>query len=138
MPHTCRNPECGKEIQEGMNYCGEDCFKRHIELKKLKKEQESEEPSKNPEVEEILSHIGVSRETTSKKIAYEHWYRFVELALKMNGKNWQTVRSMMRSYVNVDFRYIDDYLKCLTAWGIFSVNNSILNFHGIPKEVDTE
>ena len=32
MPR-CRNPECKQEVPEGANYCGEDCFKRHQQLK---------------------------------------------------------------------------------------------------------
>jgi hypothetical protein len=35
MP-TCQNPECQKEVSEGKKYCGETCFKRHLELKKPK------------------------------------------------------------------------------------------------------
>jgi len=133
MP-ICKNPECKKEIPEGSNYCNKECLRRHIELKKSKQPDSGD----MEEIEKILAHIGVVRETTSKKIAYEHWYKFIELGIRMNGKEWQIVRSLMRSYVNVDFRYIDDYLKCLIAWGIFSVNNGLLNFHGIPKEAETE
>jgi hypothetical protein len=33
----CQNPECGKDIPEGSNYCGEDCLRRHIELKEQSK-----------------------------------------------------------------------------------------------------
>jgi hypothetical protein len=34
--NTCRNPECGKEIPDGMNYCNEDCLRKHIEIKSAK------------------------------------------------------------------------------------------------------
>jgi len=37
----CQNPNCGKEIPEGMNYCGEDCVRRHIETKKEEKTSEN-------------------------------------------------------------------------------------------------
>ena len=33
----CQNPECGKDIPEGSNYCSEDCLRRHIELKQQSK-----------------------------------------------------------------------------------------------------
>ena len=127
MTKQCKN--CKKPLPSNtLDFCSKKCAH----------EYKVEMTSENPEIEEILALIGVVRETTSKKIAYEHWYKFVELGTKMNGKEWQTTRNMMRSYVNVDFRYLDDYLKCLMAWGIFSVNNGILTFHGVPKNLSND
>ena len=37
MP-ICKNPECEKEIPKNMNYCDEQCIRRHIEIKKQEKE----------------------------------------------------------------------------------------------------
>lgn len=34
---TCKNPECKKEIPDSLNYCNQECLKRHIEIKKLNK-----------------------------------------------------------------------------------------------------
>ncbi|MCW4020276.1 MAG: hypothetical protein NWF14_03485 [Candidatus Bathyarchaeota archaeon] len=95
------------------------------------KDADRESFIKNTEIEQILAYVGVTQDNTSKKIAYEHWYRVIEFGIRMKGKEWQEIRSMMRSYVNVDFRYIDDYMKCLKAWKVFSVNNGILHFNGI-------
>jgi hypothetical protein len=38
MP-KCQNPECEKEILKNMNYCSEDCLRRHIEIKEQLKEK---------------------------------------------------------------------------------------------------
>jgi len=32
--NTCQNPECNKELPEGKKYCGEECIKRHLEIKR--------------------------------------------------------------------------------------------------------
>jgi len=35
----CKNPECGKEVPGNMHYCGENCLRRHQELKRQEREQ---------------------------------------------------------------------------------------------------
>ena len=30
---TCKNPDCGKEIREGLDYCSQDCVKKHIVIR---------------------------------------------------------------------------------------------------------
>lgn len=123
----CRNPECSKEIPEGMTYCNEDCLKRHLAIKREQKELDSE-------IEQILAYMGIYPDEVGKKVAFRHWYTFIEFAKKMNGQDWRRVRNLMRSYVNVDFRYIDDYKDCAVEWKVLSVNNGILHFHGILKD----
>jgi hypothetical protein len=38
MP-KCQNPECEKEILKNMNYCSENCLRKHVEIKKQLKEK---------------------------------------------------------------------------------------------------
>lgn len=33
----CKNPECQKEVPDNMNYCSEECLRKHIEIKNEKK-----------------------------------------------------------------------------------------------------
>ena len=38
--NICKNPECHKEIRDGLNYCNEDCLRKHIEIKSARKTPE--------------------------------------------------------------------------------------------------
>lgn len=33
----CKNPECQKEVPDNLNYCNEDCLRKHLEIKQNKK-----------------------------------------------------------------------------------------------------
>lgn len=39
MTKYCQNPECGKKIREDLDYCSQECLRRHKELRKAKKNQ---------------------------------------------------------------------------------------------------
>ena len=58
--HRCKNPECKKEIPEGVSYCGEDCLRRHTEIKKEAKstkmlEKSDDPPTVEKSIEDILT-----------------------------------------------------------------------------------
>lgn len=36
--NNCKNPDCNKPIFDTLNYCNQECLKRHIELKKQAKQ----------------------------------------------------------------------------------------------------
>lgn len=48
--NKCQNPECGKEIPEGKKYCGTECLKKHLQIKKQAKEvpQTQNQANSNP------------------------------------------------------------------------------------------
>jgi hypothetical protein len=53
---TCKNPECGKEIPENLNYCNEQCLRKHLEIKK--------EAKTKPQIEEYPRRNGKNTEPT--------------------------------------------------------------------------
>lgn len=86
-------------------------------------------------VEEELAYIGITRENV-RTDAFNHWKRYIEFVKLNSGKNWQDIiRPMLRSYIGIDFRYIDDYHKACNAWGITKSVNGNLFFIGIPFEI---
>ena len=91
--------------------------------------------SEEPSIETILSYIGITHENV-RVDAYNHWQRFIEFCRKYSGKDWRhDVRPKLRSWIGVDYRYIDDYLESCMSWGILDLNDGILVFRGLP---DTE
>lgn len=139
--NNCKNSECNKEIPENLNYCSENCIRKHIELKNQAKElakanQELKivNSNFNIENEEILKYIGITTHNV-RPDAYNHWLRFIDFCKKNSGKKWKDdIRLKLRSYIGVDFRYIDDYFNCCLSWNIFDLKNDILYFKELPKE----
>jgi len=128
MPNKCRNPECMKTIPNNMNYCSEDCLRRHIELKTQNREALTDKT-----VEEILEHIGVTQDNV-RADAYNHWKRLIEFVKDNSPALWrEEIRPKLRSWIGVDFRYIDDYLSACLAWGIIELKNGTIKFLGIKR-----
>lgn len=46
------------------------------------------------------------------------------------------VRPRLRSFIGVDFRYIDGYLHSCCSWDIMRLENGKIIFTGIPKEAN--
>jgi hypothetical protein len=138
MPQ-CQNPECGKEIPEGKKFCNEICHRRYYELKGEKQKKPLIKPNLNyesdPQVEAVLKHIGIEKQNFSKSIAYTHWERFIKFIMENSGKNWNDfIKPRLRSYIGIDNRYLEDFLKSCLAWDIVRLDNGNLIFLGIPKE----
>ena len=93
-----------------------------------------DEQTSDPLIDEVLAFMGVTRGTT-QDIAYRHWRKFLELAKLRSGEDWEKVRNLMRSYVNVNKRYIDDYLESCQAWGTVKLNDGKIIYIGLPKGV---
>ncbi len=85
-------------------------------------------------IEQVLLYMGVEK-GVGKRIAYEHWYRFLTLAKRYSGREWEKVKNLMRSYVNVDKRYLDDYLESCQAWGTVILNDGKIIYVGLPKGI---
>lgn len=85
-------------------------------------------------IEQILAYIGITHDNV-RQDAYNHWKRFIEFIRDNAPAEWKhNIRPKLRSYIGVDFRYIDDYYECCLSWGIMKSNNGIVNFVGIPNQ----
>jgi predicted nucleic acid-binding Zn ribbon protein len=137
--HVCQNPECGKEIANNRKFCDEKCHRRYFELKGEKQSKPITKTlvlyQSNPQVEAVLKYIGIEKQNISKSIAYTHWERFVRFCMENSGKSWNdSIKPRLRSYIGVDSRYLEDYLKACIAWGVVKLEDGNLIFLGIPKE----
>lgn len=93
-----------------------------------------------PTVEMVLSYIGVTRGTT-RKDACDHWKRFIELVRMRSGKSWYSdLKPKLRSWLGIDYRYIDAYLDSCLSWGVMEMKNGNVFYIGIPEnaEIPTE
>lgn len=89
---------------------------------------------KNESVEEVLGYIGITHDNV-RQDAYNHWQRFIQFMMVNTPADWkQNIRPKLRSYIGVDFRYIDDYYQCCLSWGIIKSHNGIVEFVGIPNQ----
>ena len=91
-------------------------------------------------VETILEYIGATKQNL-RADAYNHWHRFIEYCKRNSGKSWKDeIRPRLRSWIGVDFRYIDDYLESCLSWGVLELCDGVLIFKGIPdsEEIPTE
>ena len=91
-------------------------------------------------LETILAYIGITHDNV-RVDAYNHWKRFIEFCKSNSGKDWRhNIRPKLRSWIGVDYRYIDDYLESCISWGILDLNDGILVFRGLPdaEEPDKE
>jgi hypothetical protein len=102
--NTCRNPECGKEIDEGKKYCDEKCLKRHIELKKPKLDSEEN------------LWLGQDR----RKRAME---TILKLAKELCPISYKQFACVVSYRTGLSLRKItDDYLEVLLELGLLKLN----------------
>jgi hypothetical protein len=118
MP-KCRNPECGKEISKEMSYCGEDCLRRHLEIKK---EAKNSENNKNCLKNEADIWQGQERRKrameTIKKLAQELFpMEYDKFACTVSYRTGLSLRKIT-----------DEYLKILLTVGIIERNGNTLSF----------
>jgi predicted nucleic acid-binding Zn ribbon protein len=116
MP-KCRNPECGKEIPKGSNYCSEDCLRRHLQLKKSK-QQKTENGEKLTSEEDIW--LGQGR----RKRAME---TILKLAKELCPIPYKRFVCIVSYRTGLSYRKIaDDYLEVLLEIGLLKRNENIL------------
>ena len=85
-------------------------------------------------IERILHQIGIHPANTRTDV-YNRWKRFLEFLRDNSGKPWrEEVRLKLRSWIGIDFRYIDDYFECCRAWGIVELNAGNVIFKGEVHE----
>lgn len=106
---------CGKIIDSG-KYCNEECLKEYD----AKIQGNNCNGNGNiKEVENILSYIGINKESFGKSHAYNNWVTFVGCLIKWNGKSWnELIKPRCRSKVGIGERYLEEYLNSLIAWEV--------------------
>jgi len=108
MP-KCLNPECGKEVPEGSAYCGEECLRRHLELKK----------QSNLASEEDI-WLGQSR----RKRAINTIMRLAEELCPIGYKRFICTVAYR---TGLSYRKIsDDYIEILLEIGLLKLNDGII------------
>lgn len=109
MP-TCRNPECGKEIQEGKNYCDENCLRRHMELKKSKRQKPNN----------IAKLSRTNSEWVGQDRARNTMNTMLKICIEMCPVEKETLIAHMRYRTGLHWRKIEeDYFR--TLWKINAV-----------------
>jgi hypothetical protein len=54
-----------------------------------------------------------------------------------SGSNWYNdLRLKLRSWLAIDYRYIDAYLDACLSWGAMEMRNGCVFFVGIPKDAE--
>ena len=94
---------------------------------------------KNNLIETILENIGITHDNV-RTDAFNHWFRFISFCKNYSGKNWKKdIRPKLRSWIGVDYRYIDDYLGTCLSWGFIRIDdNENLIFTGILKNISVD
>ena len=107
--NKCKNPECGKAIPKGSNYCSEDCLRRHIELKQQSKLSTCED-----------EWLGQGR----RKRAVEKIMTLAQELLPMSYKKFACTISYR---TGLSLRKVtDDYLEVLIELGFLRRNDGML------------
>ncbi len=130
MSKQCKN--CKKPLSsEGLDFCSLEC----AEAYKGANKPEPEEKRIDPTIEAVLKYMGIEKENFTKDVAYRHWERFVRFIRDNSGKSWNDfLRPRLRSYVGIDYRYLDDYLESCLSWGIVKLVDGNVIFVGLPKK----
>ncbi len=111
MP-TCKNPECGKEVPEGMTCCDEACMRKYVEFRKQKRHGYETASSAGSTIEAVLNYMGIDKQNFAKNVAYQYWAKFVGFVKDNSGKSWNNfIKPRLRSYVGIDYRYLEDFLE---------------------------
>jgi len=89
----------------------------------------------NPEehwrlVNEIIIYINL--DSDNKKIGLRQWQRAVSFLIQNIGQPYNRTHTLMRSYVGINYRYIDEYIEVLKEWGVLTVRNGMIESLAIP------
>jgi len=132
-------PNCNNEIREDLDFCSQECAKQFKEKNKLAKkssktESNNEDKTKENNVRLILEFIGINQKDV-RKDCYRHWEKFILFCMKNSGQKWNSIRLRLRSWIGIDFRYLDDYILACEEWGIIKKDNEDnLIFKGLPEK----
>jgi hypothetical protein len=131
MP-TCQNPECEKEVAEGKKYCGQECIKKAVALRRQNRQNDSE--GSDSSVETVLKYMGIDKANFTKNVAYRHWELFIKFVRDNSGRSWDGfIRPRLRSFIGINYRYLEEFVECCLAWETVVLEDGNLVFIGVPK-----
>jgi hypothetical protein len=115
-----------------LDFCSKECAQNFKQ--KQEETKKTFEKKTDTTIEAVLKYIGIEKTNFTKSVAYRHWERFVQFIMENSGKSWnEFVRPRLRSYLGIDFRYIENYLESCLAWGVMKLENGNVVFVGLPK-----
>lgn len=76
--NKCKNPECQKGIPDNLNYCNEDCLRRHIEIKREAKTKPQIAESHRNRNSKNNTEPTVNTGTENKSLLQEQALRFMK------------------------------------------------------------
>jgi len=121
--NRCQNPECGKPVPEGKNYCSEECLKRHLEIKrkeKKRKKKERRDEFEERRVQEPSIWLGQER----RKRAMD---TIMFLLSRWQPIEYERFVAKVSYYTGLSLRKItDDYLRVLVNVGFVERNGNLL------------
>lgn len=115
--NRCKNLECKKEIPKGMNYCGEDCLRRHVETKK-------EAKTSGNNKSRLENEVDIWQGQERRKRAME---TIKKLAQELFPMEYDKFACIVSYRTGLSLRKItDEYLKILLTVGIIQRNGNTL------------
>lgn len=128
----CKNPECEIEIPNSMNYCSEDCLRKHIELKKeerIIREEKGEKPvqtmcellainkKQNEEIQELYSFFGFNHSEGS--VIGKHNTQILSFLIKNQEGVYDTMLDRLSWLCHMNRRHLrENYLRGIESFGI--------------------
>jgi hypothetical protein len=126
--NICKNPDCNKRLPDGLNYCNEDCLKKHMEIK------EASFRKGFPESAKMLENDAKKKEeigtTIDNKFTHTNAKQHKEEYPRRNGKNTEQTVNIGTENKNLlqeqALRFMKTYPKdktakdyaCLLCWDI--------------------
>lgn len=115
--NKCRN--CGKQIPDTLAYCGEECLRRHLEIKKEAKNSENNKNS-------LKNEVDIWQGQERRKRAME---TIKKLAKELFPMEYDKFACIVSYRTGLSLRKItDEYLKILLTVGIIKRNGNTLSF----------
>ena len=137
MTKKCKNPECQKEIPEEKTYCGEECIKRFLELKKEfigkpeKDLPEKDRPQcniKKPEKQKsLISLIKCDSETIHEIEEICEAFGFKHSEGLVTGSHNATILSYLRQHKEEPYKTTIDKLTWICHMTNRSLKENYLN-----------
>lgn len=128
MPNKqfCRNPECNKTIPNNMNYCSEDCLRKHQEIKGKSKVENKKVVNNN---DSFNIWMGQKR----RKVAFSI---IQELCKEIAPISFKKFCCEVAYRTGLSLRKIsDDYMEILVSTNVIIVDkNIVLGLN--PKAID--
>jgi hypothetical protein len=117
--NICKNPECNKEILDNLQYCNEDCVRRHQELKRQAKEVAKTNTDVIPSINQIeeTASIDPNEGTKSKTVLKNKALKLI--VTYGDNKTLKQYGSLLCWDISVSFRTaLEGYVEPMVEKGI--------------------